>query len=63
MRSRVKEAVDFCQRGLILHFGTNGLDIHSDVLLNGGHVNLVVVLMRPDKANVNDARRIIDRHH
>src|SRR5215813_6888145 len=39
------------------------MDVHSDVLLNGGHVDLVVVLVRPDKANVYYARRIIDGHH
>jgi len=31
--------------------------------LNGGHVNLVIVSVCPDKANVNDARRIVDSHH
>jgi hypothetical protein len=31
--------------------------------LNGSNVDLVVVLVCPDKANVDDARRIIDRYH
>jgi len=32
MGSRVKEAVDFGQRGLILHFCVDRPDVHSDVL-------------------------------
>src|SRR2546427_5534021 len=39
------------------------MDVHSDVLLHGGYVDLVVVLVRPNKANVDDARSIIDGHH
>jgi hypothetical protein len=60
---RIEQALDFCEGCLIISLGFNGMDVHSSILSNGGGVNPIVVLVRSNKTDVDNAVGVVEGHH